>query len=235
MTSDIGVTPGNRILIVMAKAPITGTVKTRLCPPLEPVCASALYHCFLKDMIETVSDLSEIDAVVAYSPPNSQDFFLGLAPDASSFVAQCEGDIGERMSRCLDIFCNGSRSVIIIGADSPTLPTNLIMEAFDILAAHQSDLVIGPSMDGGYYLIGMNQPHPELFMNIGWSTSDVFAQTVKRVSGLGLQCTLLEEWYDIDTYEDLIRLMKEVDDWHPDYGRFPTHTAEILNQLERNN
>lgn len=219
---------GSRVLVVMAKAPILGIVKTRLCPPHDLEYASSLYHCFLQDIFEKVSFIDDISVTAAYTPSDSLDFFTELAPYADYFIAQSGDDLGERMMRYFESLCNGKRAVVMIGSDSPTLLINQIVEAFDFLTAHQADLVIGPSTDGGYYLIGMIQPYPMLFKDIAWSTSNVLAQTIKCASDMGLHISLLKEWYDVDSPEDLVRLINEIQDWRSEYGCLPVHTARYL-------
>ncbi len=234
MTRGARTALGDRVLMVMTKASVPGAVKTRLCPPLTPAAAARLHHCFLLDTLEKTRDLADTDIVIAYTPADSLNFFTKIASHAKLFVAQSGDHLGVRMSRCFEELCDGRRAVVMIGADIPTLPTSIIDQAFDILAARTADLVIGPSTDGGYYLVGMILPHFEIFRDIDWSTSTVLAQSAERASKLGLCVSFLAEWYDIDIPEDLTRLVNEVDDWHADYGRMPVHTAQHLMSFKGN-
>ena len=119
-----------------------------------------------------------------------------------SYVAQINGDLGKRMAHAFNyVFSKGHRQAIIIGTDIPTLTAHILTEAFQLL--DQSDIVIGPAYDGGYYLIGMRQLHRELFINIAWSTPIVTKQTLQAIARLRLHISYLPTLMDIDTEEDL--------------------------------
>ena len=197
-------------VVIMAKAPQAGTVKTRLCPPLSPQTAASLYRAFLLDKIAQVGELAHAQATLAYTPAESRAVFAELAPHCL-LIPQQGAELGERLhnsfARC---FAAGYTSVLAIDSDTPNLPTAYLQQAVDLIAAPQTDMVIGPTEDGGYYLIGMRQFHGRLFEAIDWSTERVFRQTIARAGEIGLPVAALAEWYDVDDEASLIRLAREL-------------------------
>lgn len=197
----------NTCLIVFAKNPVPNQVKTRLLPRLSPEQAASLYRAFLLDWCESLTELPDIDVVVAYTPPESQPELKALIGNDVIYIPQTGNDLGERLTSATQWAAkNGYDKILLVGSDSPTLPLPYISQAIDGL--DYSDIVIGPSMDGGYYLIGfstegLNEKVPSIFDDIVWSTSQVFQQTVKRISTINKTLKLLPLWYDIDTPEDL--------------------------------
>jgi hypothetical protein len=202
---------GTRIaLCIMAKAPEPGKVKTRLCPPLSPEDAAELYRCFLLDRIAQVREVAGVEPVLAYSPPESVAVFVALAP-GFALLPQRGRDLTARLvAVCGQLFRSGSDVVILIDSDSPTLPTERLERAVAAMSGGDHDLVLGPSDDGGYYLIGLRRPHPELFEDIPWSTPTVLEETERRAGALGLSATRLGAWYDVDTAADLARLRADL-------------------------
>jgi uncharacterized protein len=197
---------------IMAKAPQPGQVKTRLCPPLSHCEAAQLYQCFLRDKIAQVNALPGASPVVSYSPDESRPWFKDLAPPHFILIPQRGDDLGARLFFTFDqLLRQGYTQVVVIDSDTPTLPTVYLEQALRLIAAHENDVVLGPTEDGGYYLIGLRQSHRELFERMPWSTSQVLPETRRRSeqSGLTLACT--EHWYDVDTPEDLARLMESFD------------------------
>ena len=193
-------------VVIMAKMPCPGQVKTRLCPPLTPWQAASLYRAFLCDKIAQVRTLTAVRLAIAYTPASGEAFFRELAPDFT-LVPQQGTDLGERLIHSLEYFLNlGDTDVMAIDSDTPTLPTHYLQQAIDLLTKPAVDVVMGPSDDGGYYLIGMRALHRELFVEMPWSTSVVLPETVRRVQALGLNIARLPEWFDVDTPEDLARL-----------------------------
>ena len=190
----------------MAKAPLAGQVKTRLCPPLSPEEAAELYRCFLLDKIEQVRSLDKASPVIAYTPADSGDLFEGLAP-GFSLLPQRGVDLGARLASCLEhLLAAGNGGALATDSDTPTLPVPFLQRAVDLLAGQQVDVVVGPSEDGGYYLIGLRAPQPELFAEMPWSTSRVLRETTERARVRGLRLAELPPWYDVDTPGDLERL-----------------------------
>jgi rSAM/selenodomain-associated transferase 1 len=208
----------------MAKAPRPGQVKTRLCPPLGPRDAAALSRAFLLDRIEQVRGLGARLAI-AYAPADAQPVFRALAP-GFELIPQRGPDLGARMSAAIeDLVAAGAAGAILVGTDSPTLPTEYLAEAAGRLAASDADLVLGPSEDGGYYLIGLRAPRPELFREIAWSTPAVLPETIHRARALGLRTASLPAWFDVDTGDDLDRLEREL---AARPGPEPRHTREYF-------
>jgi rSAM/selenodomain-associated transferase 1 len=220
---------GTRVaLCIMAKAPEAGRVKTRLCPPLSPEDAAELYRCFLLDKIVQVREVAGMEPVLAYSPPEAVAVFAALAP-GFTLLAQRGDDLTARLvAVCDDLFRGGFDAAILIDSDTPTLPAERLERAVALMSAGAPDLVLGPSEDGGYYLIGLRRPRPEIFEGMPWSTPAVLEETLRRARVLGLSSTRLEAWYDVDTAADLARLQAELAD---DSDDGPRHTRRFL--LER--
>ena len=193
-------------VFIMAKTPRPGEVKTRLCPPLTPAHAAELYRCFLRDKIQQVRSLKEAIPAVAYAPVEGRSLFEALAP-GFALVPQRGPDLGARLANGFaDFLGNGYDAALAIDSDTPTLPLAFLEQALALMRTPSVDVVLGPSEDGGYYLIGLRALHPELFEGIPWSTSEVLAETVRRAEGKGLRVARLPEWYDVDTPGDLERL-----------------------------
>jgi uncharacterized protein len=196
---------------IMAKTPLSGQVKTRLCPPLSHGEAAQLYQCFLRDKIAQVNILPRVAPVVSYTPPESQPLFKDLTPPHFLLLPQHGDDLGARIVFTFDqLFRQGYTQVIVIDSDTPTLPTAYLEQALRLIAAHQNDVVLGPTEDGGYYLIGLRRLHRELFERMPWSTSQVFPETRRRSDQAGLTVACTESWYDVDTPEDLARLKESL-------------------------
>jgi uncharacterized protein len=197
---------------IMAKAPQPGQVKTRLCPPLSHREAALLYQCFLADKIAQVNALPRATPVVSYSPDEAKSVFQDLTPAHFMLMPQRGDDLGARIFFTFDqLFRQGYTQVIVIDSDTPTLPIAYLEQAFRLIAAQQNDVVLGPTEDGGYYLIGLRQSHRELFERMPWSTSQVFPETRRRSEQFGLTVACTESWYDVDTPEDLARLTESLD------------------------
>jgi rSAM/selenodomain-associated transferase 1 len=218
---------GTRIaLCIMAKAPEPGRVKTRLCPPLSPDDAAELYRCFLLDKIAQARQVVGVEPVLAYAPAEAAAVFEALAPDFT-LLAQRGADLTARLKAvCDEIFRGGCEAAILIDSDTPTLPTERLERAVAIISDGGHDLVLGPSEDGGYYLIGLRRPHPEIFEGMRWSTPSVLEETLRRARALGLRSTTLSAWYDVDTAADLARLQADLAAG-PD-GLPPRHTRRFV-------
>jgi rSAM/selenodomain-associated transferase 1 len=193
-------------MAIMAKAPRAGTVKTRLCPPLLAAEAAALYRCFLLDKIATVGALADAQPVIAYTPEGAHAEVAALAP-GFAFVAQRGPDLGARLYATLSgLLGAGHRAAIAVDSDTPTLPLDFLQRAVDLLGRPGPDVVLGPTEDGGYYLIGVRAAHRDLFEDVPWSTSEVLETTLRRAANAGLETACLPSWFDVDTAEDLERL-----------------------------
>lgn len=196
-------------LFVMAKDPRAGQVKTRLCPPLTPESAASLYHCFLLDVLDLVAGLPGVDPVVAFSPPEAREEFARLTAGRLQLVPQEGADLGARLENAFRVlFQQGYDRVAAVSTDSPDLPAEYLQEAFSRL--EDARVVLGPCPDGGYYLIGLSGPIPELFRDMPWSTDRVIAETDARAKSMGLVLSYLPEWHDVDTAIDLNRLVEEL-------------------------
>jgi len=189
-------------LVVFAKDPIPGRVKTRLNPCITPDEAAKLYKAFSLDIISSARKLKCINVTVAYTPTGAEKAFRKLVEQPINFLPQKGRNLGERMKNAFkQSFAEGAERVVIIGTDSPTLPVSYIQKAFDVLK--KIPVVIGPTFDGGYYLIGLSGLNDDIFDDIGWGTSRVFDQTLTRIKSLNTQVYVLPPWYDVDTSEDL--------------------------------
>jgi rSAM/selenodomain-associated transferase 1 len=195
-------------LLVVAKQPAPGQTKTRLCPPLTPAQAADLYDCFLRDTLDTMRKVPGVQRVIGYLPENAKDHFNQLAPDME-LVRQRGNSLGERLDHLLtDALAVGSQRAVVIDSDSPTLPATYISQAFEQLT--EADVVLGPTRDGGYYLIGVKQPQPHLLRNVRMSTPRVLSDTLALAEDSGLVVSLLPDWYDVDTIADLHHLDREI-------------------------
>jgi hypothetical protein len=204
--------PLNTVAVaIMAKAPRAGAVKTRLCPPLVAAEAAALYRCFLLDKIAAVRALAGAQPVVAYTPDEARAEFAALAPDFS-LVPQHGPDLGARLHATLaGLLAAGHPGAVAVDSDTPTLPGEFLQQAVDCLARPGPDVVLGPTEDGGYYLIGVRAAHRALFDAVPWSTSAVLEVTLRQAAAAGLQAVCLPAWFDVDTPDDLQRLQTVLD------------------------
>jgi rSAM/selenodomain-associated transferase 1 len=198
-------------IVIMAKAPIPGLVKTRMTPWLDPMVVSSLYHNFLLDKIEQVKNIG-VQAFIAYTPETGLAFFRSIIPPGFDLINQVGADLGERLADISkSLFGQGFEKVLILDSDTPNLPVEYIQKGLDQL--DKSDVILGPCEDGGYYLIGLRECQPLLFQDIPWSTSRVTEFTVKKAQSRDLSVFLLEKWYDIDTIDDLLHLKLDLDSY----------------------
>jgi rSAM/selenodomain-associated transferase 1 len=194
----------------MAKQPQVGKTKTRLCPPLSFAQAASLYQALMRDMIELAHRIPGCVLGVAITPPGSKPFFENIVPAGTLLLPVEADDIGGCLNlTTTSLLEQGFRKVVALNADGPSLSPELIRLA--LLELDRQDVVLGPSRDGGYYLIGIKEAHPELFQDIPWSTSHVTARTLERGREHGLEILLLPEWYDVDTPGDLKFLLGEME------------------------
>jgi rSAM/selenodomain-associated transferase 1 len=152
------------LLIVFAKEPRPGHVKTRLTPQLSFEEAAQLYHSFLEDILEEMGQVPDAQLALAFSPPEALFFFQNLAPPDTVLFPQEGRDLGERMSlACARGFASGFSPVLLRGSDTPDLPSAVVSEAREVLAAGKAQVVLGPCPDGGYYLVGLTESQPFCF------------------------------------------------------------------------
>ena len=201
-------------LAVMAKAPRNGEVKTRLVPPLRAEEAAILSASFLKDIAANfiaASRHAPVEGYIAYSPPGSEALFRDLIPPEIRLLPPRRIGLGDSLlDAAEDLLMAGYGGVCLVNADSPTLPTPILLQAVDALRAPGDRVVLGPAADGGYYLIGLKHPHRRLFEEIAWSTDRVLRQTVERAASIALDVVTLPSWYDIDDAASLKWLCGEV-------------------------
>ena len=166
------------VCIVMVKAPRAGAVKTRLAPPLTREEAASLAACFARDTVDSVRRVVS-ETVVAYAPDDGRAALEAIfKDDGLLWFAQRGEDLGARIeSAASHAFSRGRGPVVVVGTDSPTLPPSFVGRAFASLASEESDVALGPTEDGGYYLIGLREPLEGLFRNVEWSTPRAYAQT----------------------------------------------------------
>ncbi len=192
---------------VMAKVPGAAPVKSRLHGALGASRATQLYRCFLLDRLHALSALSAVCPVVAFTPPHARDEMAALVPPAIPLLAQEGEDLSARLTHVFDrLFADGHAAVVATDSDSPTLPMAYVAQAAQVLARGAADVVIGPTDDGGYYLVGLRRRQPGFFDGIPWSTRGTRAATLARARELGLTVHLLPGWFDVDTPDDLRRL-----------------------------
>ena len=203
---------------MMIKAPRPGASKTRLTPPLTPQEAAALSSCFLRDTTANIAETiaacgaqTPAAGIAVYTPVGMEDAFAGLLPADFCLVAQRGEPFGERLFHAVeDLLALEYSAVCLIDSDSPTLPAEALRLAVGALARPGDRLVLGPSEDGGYYLIGLKQAHRRLFQDIDWSTEKVTPQTLARAAELGLEIVELPTWYDVDDAATLRMLCDEL-------------------------
>jgi rSAM/selenodomain-associated transferase 1 len=220
-------------IVIMAKKPEPNKVKTRLISDFNPVLASEIYHGFLLDRIEQIGRFSHWDHFIAYTPESSKQFFERLIPKHFSLIPQRGNDLGERLSNIsFSFFNNKYKKMIMIDSDSPNLPSNFIISSFEYL--NDSDIVLGPCEDGGYYLVGLRMHIPEIFRDIPWSTPYVTHATKEKAQSVGRTVSLLKKWYDVDTKEDLIRLKNDLDKYseNPNEMYFCKNTHNIISKID---
>jgi hypothetical protein len=214
----------------MAKAPRAGKVKTRLQPPLSAEEAAALNVRFLRDTTQNIAAVAMeggAQGLICYTPIGDEEAFDDLLPDGFALIAQRGDGFGERLLYAAeDILSCGFGAVCLIDSDSPTLPAAALREAALALKRSGDRVVIGPSDDGGYYLIGLKRAEPNVFERIAWSTESVYAQTVERVREAGMELVELPMWYDVDDATTLAVLERELlHDERPKFARVNGYNA----------
>lgn len=201
-------------LAVMAKAPRAGKVKTRLSPPLTLAQSAALNICFLQDTTQNIAEVSadgQSSGMICYTPVGDEAAFEDLLPSCFQLIPQRGDGFGERLlAAAEDLLACGFGSVCLIDSDSPTVPADAFRQAVAELAKPGNRIVLGPSHDGGYYLIGLKHPHAEPFININWSTATVFDETIAAACAANIETVTLPLWYDVDDGPTLRLLSAEL-------------------------
>lgn len=198
------------VILVFAKAPLPGRVKTRLHPVLTPEEAARLHKAFVLDTLESLNHFASVADIELHSDLPYSDWPL-------VYRLQCPGHLGERMHFALaGALAAGRPQALIVGADSPTLPVTHLAE----LLASSADIALGPTEDGGYYAISTRRTHPEMFAGVAWSTNQALTQTIAACTAAGLATATGPPWWDVDAPADLARLRAEI--------CLPRHTRDII-------
>lgn len=193
---------------VFAKYWQPGSVKTRLAVTEGKTVAAKLHTEFLLVTLRRFAATGE-QRVLGFTPAAYEAEFRNLAGPDWILQPQREGDLGERMQQYFqDAFLAGQDRVLLIGADTPHLPLAVVQQAYATL--DRAEIVLGSSSDGGYYLVGVNRPVPEIFVDIDWGSSRVWEQTIQKLQGLNCSFAELPSWYDIDQRADLDRLLRDL-------------------------
>ena len=200
-------TPVNA-LAVMAKAPVSGRVKTRLVPPLSHERAAELSKALLVDLLRHLPGLRGAKRYLFFAPADAHASMSELAGGEFELVAQRGDDLGARMQAVFsELWGRGHGRIALIGGDLPVFPLNFLEQTFAALDTAAPRVVLGPSRDGGYYLIGMNRSLPEIFTGMTWSHEQVLSDTLAKIAALKIDALQLPPWFDVDTYGDLAALV----------------------------
>jgi len=237
----------------MAKASAPGRAKTRLVPPLTYDQAADLNTAFLQDVADNLMLASLVVAgrgangraaivgYAAYGPLGSADFFRGILPQSIALIEAWLPNFGDCLFHTIrEILARGHDGAVVLNADSPTLPSAFLVETAEVLARPGDRAVLGPSSDGGYYLLGLKFAHRRMFEDITWSTERVAEQSLARAREVGLDVHMLPAWYDVDDIDGLRRLQAELRDCKakappqdlaaPHYA---VQTAKLMNEFAR--
>jgi rSAM/selenodomain-associated transferase 1 len=200
--------PPNRTLVIMAKAPKPGMVKTRLIESLPSPAVTALYRCLLEDSLALAKSLTSVEVAVM-CPESDQSELTHLLGNTVRIVAQKGEGLAAGLTSVFQHFtAAGRQHVIAFNSDSPHLAPSVLDSAFEILATH--DVVVGPTHDGGYYLVGAKAAHSSLFEGDGMGTRSALDRLLTRTKVLELSTGFTERFYDIDVADDLILLAREL-------------------------
>jgi uncharacterized protein len=203
----------DRMLVIMAKAPRPGAVKTRLAPSLSPAAITALYCCLLHDTLALARSLSSVDVAIMCPDSDVQELAQLVGKEANVVAQKGEG-LAAGLTSVFAHFAQDrprdahQRRIIAFNSDSPHLPRSVLEDAFESLATH--DVVAGPTHDGGYYLVGAKASHPTLFASDGMGTSSALERLLSRTRALELSVSFADPFYDIDVADDLTRLAEEL-------------------------
>ena len=215
-------------LIIFAKAPFEGKVKTRLAADIGSEAATGLYRAFVEDLLFTLSHTGYPIQIHYWPPDAGIEMTTWLGADYE-FLPQSGGDLGERMASAFaSAFSKNAKQAVLVGTDFPDLPSLIIHDAFNALSTH--DAVIGPSNDGGYFLIGFTRHGflPDVFQGIQWGTPSVFSETVKIFKKKQHAVHILPEWWDIDTHGDLLEFIYRQ---KKSIGSKAPRTTRLINML----
>jgi hypothetical protein len=198
----------NRTLVIMAKAPRPGAVKTRLAKSLPLHAVTDLYRCLLNDTIALAQTLDQVEIAVMCPASDVEDLSLAVAKSVRVVPQKGSGLAAALDSVFTQFAATGRPGVIAFNSDSPHLPASALQGAFDVLET--CDLVVGPTHDGGYYLVGARASHPSLFSHDGMGTASALEALLENASNLHLSVRVLDPFYDIDESADLSQLADEL-------------------------
>jgi len=227
-------------IAVMAKASCPGRTKTRLVPPLTFDEAAAFNTAFLRDVAANIAAADErargrnvrLAGYIAFGPPRSESFFREILPASIGLIEAWYPNFGDCLFTAVEkLLALGHAGAVVLNSDSPTLPTALLAETAEVLARPGDRAVLGPSTDGGYYLLGVKLPHRRLFEDVAWSTEVVARQTLERAAEIGLDVHVLPAWYDVDDIAALRLLRSELCDGVPFAPALTPHHAMHARQL----
>lgn len=226
-------------VLIFARYPRPGSVKTRMTPPLTPQEAAELHLASLRAVCENLQGLRELNSVLVATPDDRTDSLQKKvsgringcpANHPDTFFPQGGGNLGERLCRATDrAFAGGADAVMMIGADSPTLPPRYIADAASSLTSH--DAVLGPTRDGGYYLLGLRRPTPLLFDRIDWGTQLVAEQTRQRALEARIDLAEVPIWYDLDRFDDLRAALDDLSALDEPLGPAAASLKHLINRL----
>lgn len=216
--------------ILFVKEPVPGKVKTRLQSVCSALEAATLYQAFIRDSVALLDASAAERKVIAYAPVGGAKALRCLiGPGNFEYIAQPETDLGGRMDKLMRwSFAQGARRTVIIGSDTPSLPLEYLNQGLGVLK--KKKLVLGPSTDGGYYLIGQSEADSEVFQGIEWSSGRVLEQSVARVQGRDLG--LLPVWYDVDTPAEAGLLKMHLEALYKTGSSLGRHSLQMLRALE---
>ena len=220
-------------LLLFARAPVPGQVKTRLVPPLTQESVLRLYRAFLEDAARAYLAPALWTAALAAEPDSEHPEFQRLFGPPWRRGVQSAGDLGQRLTSAFEKeFSRGAPAAVAVGSDHPALARRVLEEAFGRLTGG-ADAVLVPAEDGGYCAIGLRARAPvaQVFRDIPWSTAETLAVTCERMRESGLKTSLLETAYDVDRPEDLGRLKRDLDSRDPEGADFPRATALVLAEI----
>lgn len=218
-----------KALILMTRIPYRGNTKTRLMPVLKPIQCEELHWAFLEDYytcFESIDD--DIDVFVAYAPENQSDTFLTSVPTNYECFKQRGSNLGFRMLNAFqDVFDKGYEKVVLVGCDIPQMERKTYINAYKEL--DHVDMVICPTYDGGYCLMGLKKNHERLFINdVKWGNQTVVEQTFSMANQIGLSVRLLDKYRDVDEYDDLISLLDLYEDPFRTFDHIPRATLQYI-------
>jgi hypothetical protein len=217
---------GTAAIGIICKTPKAGVSKTRLQGVLSAEAAAALAGCFLRDVAAAIDAIPETmgrRGYAIYAPEGSEEDLRGYLPKDFGLVCRRDATLGVVLHGAVEHLLEaGHDCVLLVNADSPTLSPTILCDAINALRADGDRVVLGPAIDGGYYLIGLKQPHARLFADIAWSTSAVLEATSARAGEIGLALELLPLWYDVDDTASLAALLDEL------HGQPPFEGTAVL-------